>query len=135
MTLTGHRLGLIALVSVGVLTVIGIVSAETASNSVPPSRMGQSTYAIGPNEWKPDACSGIVLTSIVVGSGTGTLNGTKNNDLILGVPGAQTINGQQGNDCLVGNAGVHTLDGGPGSDVCIGPPGVTFTRCEVTVIR
>lgn len=134
MTVTGHRLRLIAFVSMGALAVIGIVSAETASNSVPPSRMGQSTYAIGPNELKPTECSGLVLVNTMVATGQ-TLTGTNNADLLVGIAITRTITGRQGNDCIVGNAVAQTLDGGGGHDVCIGRAGTSFTRCEVTVIR
>lgn len=118
----------------GLLAVIGIVSADTASNTVPPSRLGQSAFTQGPNDWKPSACAGLTLTSVVVGTGVGTLNGTNGANLILGVPGTRTIDGRQGTDCIVGNFDVRTIDGGGSTDVCIGWATTTFTRCE-TIIR
>jgi Ca2+-binding RTX toxin-like protein len=70
--------------------------------------------------------SGATLTASdihVFGSGGGggggsgqTINGTPNNDSLVGGSGNDTINGLAGNDTLVGLAGDDVLDGGPGAD-------------------
>lgn len=132
MTVTSHRLRLMALVSMGVLAVVGIVSAETASNTVSPSRLGQVDRATGPNDLKPLTCGGITVTNLIVGTGE-TVNGTAASDLLVGTRATRTINGFEGNDCIVGNADVSHVDGGSGTDVCIGSVETEFERCEVIV--
>jgi Ca2+-binding RTX toxin-like protein len=95
--------GLFALILVSVLT------AVAATNTVPASHISKNIFPIGPNDLKPPACAGLYLTHIVTGSGV--INGTSGNDLILGGPGADTINGNGGDDCCVGGGGNNTFTG------------------------
>ncbi len=116
------------------LVLMGALSAYTASNSVPPSRAGQFIADIGPNDLKPEACSGIHLTNVLVRIGPPpVINGSEGNTLIL-TSGVTRINARSGNDCIIA-AGAVQIDGGPGTNVCIGGPGSTFTNCAITMIR
>jgi Ca2+-binding RTX toxin-like protein len=115
------------------LILAGIVSAFAAANSVQPSGAADRTFPIAPNDLRPPQCSGITLTNLVVGSGP--LDGTNQNDLILGSSGPDTIRGRQGNDCILGGGGDDDLRGDQGaSDVCIGGPGTDTAdnSCETT---
>jgi Ca2+-binding RTX toxin-like protein len=117
--------------AVAALIGVSIASAFTAANTVPASRVGNPTESATAQKLKPAACSALTLTTIVTGSGT--ITGSANNDLVLGSSAVDTINGGNGNDCILGGAGNDTIDGGAGTDVCIGGPGTdTFTanRCE-----
>lgn len=131
--LTSRNLRLCLLASMGLLAVVGLVSADTASNTIPPSRLGESVHQIGPNDLKPIACAGITVTNMITGTGSAILNGTNAANLILGVPGTTAINARQGNDCVVGNAAVLVINGGAGTDVCIGGASTTFAQCETTL--
>jgi Ca2+-binding RTX toxin-like protein len=106
--------------------------ALTASNSVPPSRLGATAQAITANTLRPAVCAGPTLTSVVTGGGN--INSAPGNSLVLGGPAAQKINGGPGNDCIIGGGGADTLNGGNGTDVCIGNVLTTFLNCETTVI-
>ena len=125
---------LLAAGALGVLAVVSVWSADTASNSVPPSRLGESFHPTSPNELKPPECAALTLVNTIVATGQ-TLTGTNQADLLIGNASTRTISGRQGNDCIVGNAGSQTLDGGGGYDVCLGFATTVFTRCEVQVIR
>jgi Ca2+-binding RTX toxin-like protein len=125
-------LGIVALMTI---VVTGVISAVAAGNTVPATRLGDSSQSVTANSLKPSQCSALNLTNIVVCPTTGgTCRGTNANDLILGSPNADNINGRQGNDCIVGGGGNDTINGGAGTDVCIGGAGTdTFTNCETTV--
>ncbi len=117
--------------ALGALTLIlfSVVTALTATNTVPPTRIGRTTLPIGLNDLKPSACGGILVTGLVTGAGV--ITGTDGNDLILGSPGADTIDGLGGNDCILGGGGDDSITGGEGSDICLGGPGAdTFIACE-----
>lgn len=103
----------LALLALGALTLIVSASALTASNTVPPSRAGQDSRPITPNEVKPAACAGLDLSTIVT-------NGTNANDLVLGSPGNDNLTGRKGSDCIVGGPGTDKIDGGKDYDVCLG---------------
>ncbi|RME88280.1 MAG: hypothetical protein D6770_07400 [Anaerolineae bacterium] len=135
---------------------LGSLSALTASNTVPVSGAGDTTYAIDPNDLKPPECSGITLQTIVnIAAGD---TPTNNNDLILGTSGSDLIFGLGGDDCILGgggddgliifffaipflygNGGNDVILGGPGDDVasggagtdtCYGGPGNDILACE-----
>ncbi len=131
---TSRSLQLVLFGAAGLLALVSVLSVDTASNSVPPTRLGQDTRAIGPNDLKPAACAGIVVTNMMIGTGSAILNGTSAANLLIGVPGTVTINARQGNDCVVGNSSVTAISGGTGTDVCIGGASTVFALCE-TVIR
>jgi Ca2+-binding RTX toxin-like protein len=101
---------------------LGIISAMAAANSLPQTNMDDRSQAIIPDDLAPPECAGMGLTNMV--SGTGTINGTGQNDLILGTSGNETIRGRQGNDCIVAGGGDDNVRGNQGDDVILGGPGV-----------
>lgn len=64
---TSRSLRLVVFVAMGLLALVSVLSVDTASNSVPPTRLGQDVRAIGPNDLKPAACAALNLTRKVVG--------------------------------------------------------------------
>lgn len=122
-----------------VLVLLGVVSAVAGANVVPVTRAGMITRANTPNDFRPPACTAN-MTSII--SGSGTLNGTPGNDLMLGSAVGDTLYGGAGNDCLMGGSGFDWLfgedgndylNGGPGFDLCFGGLGVNTydVSCEI----
>jgi Ca2+-binding RTX toxin-like protein len=116
----------------------GIFGAFTASVNVPASAIAQSTHALSVNEIAPPQCAGIVLADIIIGSGT--INGTRANDLIIGSSGSDTLKGNGGSDCMIGGSHGATRDtfqGGPANDICIGDGTNTdsYTSCKTIVNR
>lgn len=127
-----------ALVLLAIL-LAGTMAAYAATNTVPSTRLDLETIAINANALKPSACAALNLTNIA--SGSGTVDGTNANDLILGSAGADTMRGRQGTDCLMGGDGDDDLrgdqdgdillggdgndsfNGGPGTDICDGQGG------------
>lgn len=109
---------------IGVLALVGVLSASlitalTATNSVPATRADHNLLSIGANDLKPTACSGINLTTVVFGS-----TGTSSSELILGTSASDTINADDGDDCILGGGGNDSIRGQSGTDVCIGGPGI-----------
>ena len=100
------------------LVCVSLLSALAAANSVPATRADLDVRSIGPNDFKPPACASMTLTSLVLGSGT--INGSNANDLILGSNVDDSIKGKAGGDCLLGGGGNDDLAGDGGLDVCIG---------------
>jgi len=113
---------------------VGTLSATTAANTVPNTRLGETTQVTGTTELRPYVCFLVVTTNLVTGTGN-TLIGTNKSDLILSGSGTRTISGKQGNDCVVGGASVRNIQGGAGYDVCIGPQSASFEDCESIVRR
>ncbi|TAK14902.1 MAG: hypothetical protein EPO32_00095 [Anaerolineae bacterium] len=110
----------------------GVMSAFAAANTVPETGADVNDVAMTANTLKPAACAGLTLTNLVEGSGT--LNGTAGNDLILGSGGADTIDGSGGDDCIVAGGGDDGIDGGNDTDICIGGAGTdTFANCETQI--
>lgn len=109
---------------------VAAVDGATAANSVPTSRLGLSSVARTIQQLAPPQCSGLTLTSLVIGSGT--FSGTAGNDLILGSVGADLISGGGGDDCVMGGGGIDTLLGGLGTDICLATNPLTSFTCEVT---
>ena len=64
-------------------------------------------------------CNGLPATII----GTGVINGTNGNDVIVGLGGNDTIYGGHGNDVICGNGGDDTINGGNGNDWLFGGAG------------
>jgi Ca2+-binding RTX toxin-like protein len=125
-----RRVALLSLVALGLLCV---PPALTGANTVPATRAGTDTRAIGLNDVKPAACAGITVTTLV--SGSGVIAGTSGNDLVLGSASLDSVTAGLGDDCVLGGDGDDTIDGGVlGQDICIGGPGTdTFVSCEVEV--
>ncbi|MEQ9232692.1 calcium-binding protein [Coleofasciculus sp. E2-BRE-01] len=59
-------------------------------------------------------------TYVVFGSIRSGINGTPNNDTLVGTQGSDRINGFDGNDTIAGNLGNDTIFGGDGDDVLRG---------------
>lgn len=121
-------------VTTGLLIMIlaTVTLAQAASNTVPLSGAGTTSTDITANSLKPSACSSFSVLNIVVGSGT--INGTSSNDLILGSSGADIITGRGGSDCILGGGGNDTIKGSGGADICIGGPGTdTFISCKTSI--
>lgn len=123
----------------GVLILLGAVSAVAAANVVPATRLGMITRVNTPNDFRPPACTASIISII---SGSGTLNGTAGNDLMLGSAVGDVLYGGAGNDCLLGGGGFDWLfgedgndylNGGPGFDLCFGGLGVNTydVSCEI----
>ena len=118
-----RRLTWVRLALLGALSILlaGTMAAYATANTVPQTRMDLDTVAINANALKPSACSALNLTNIVTGSGT--LNGSGANDLILASAGVDTLNGGAGADCLVAGSGNDTLTGNGGVDILLGGDG------------
>ena len=121
------RPGLLALALVAAAV---LVTALTATNTVPATSLGRTTQPITANALKPAACAALNLTAVVVGSGT--WSGGSASELILGGAGIDTIRGGGGGACILGGGGNDSLRGDGGTDVCIGGPGADtfFASCE-----
>lgn len=112
-----------------ILVLLGVVTALAATTTVPSTRLDLRSASIGINHFKPAACSGIIVTNLI--TGTGTITGTAGNDLILGSSDADTIDGAGGNDCILGGGGDDQIAGGDGNDICLGGLGTDgFIACE-----
>jgi len=111
----------LAFVLLAVLIFVAAATAVAAANTVPATRLGDSTRAATPNDKKPSQCNAFFVANLIVGSGT--INGTNGNDLILGSAGADDITGRQGQDCILGGGGNDTINGNQGDDVVMGGPG------------
>jgi Ca2+-binding RTX toxin-like protein len=110
----------VAIIFIFALSLLSLF-ASTASNNVPDTRLSSQDTIVSPNDLKPPECNGITVTTSITGSGT--INGTTGNDLILGSAANDVFNGLSGNDCLVGGNGNDTLNGNDGNDVLIGGAG------------
>ena len=120
-------------VSLMSLILTGALSAFSAANIVPPTRIGQQIQAVTANALKPAECSPLNLTAIVICTG-GICNGSNANELMLGTAGPDDIRGKNGDDCIVGGGGDDDITGDNGNDVCIGGPGNdTFRKCETEI--
>ncbi len=118
--MTRSTLRLVAL-ALALLIFLAAATAVAAANTVPGTSMGDSTRPITANDLKPSQCSAFFVANLVVGSGN--LNGTNGNDLILGSVGADSIDGRQGQDCVLGGDGNNVLNGNQGDDVLMGGAG------------
>lgn len=109
------------------------VHSVAQANVVPTSRLGTSTIPITANALKPAACAALNLTGLVTGSGT--ITGGGQNELILGSAAADSIDARPGNDCVVAGGGADLLTGGSGTDVCVGGPDtdIFVTGCETQI--
>jgi Ca2+-binding RTX toxin-like protein len=117
------------------LVLVTVITATTATNTVPFTRAGLRTEAVTANDLKPTECAALNLRTVLIAESTGKTDGTRANELILGGPGDQSIAAGRGNDCVLGGGGADTLDGEDGNDVCIGNAFATFKDCETVVIQ
>jgi Ca2+-binding RTX toxin-like protein len=135
-----RKQGLFWLVLAAAVT-FGFVTTQafTASNTVPATNIGQFTQAITPVQLEPAECisGGVTVTSIV--SGTGTVNGTAANQLILGSNAVDTITDTFNTGCLVGGSGSDTFTGkNGGGDLCIvstATAGANVKKCTIVATR
>ncbi len=115
-----------------VLVFASLLSALTASNSIPSSRAGNPSDPVTAEKLKPSQCDALVLSATVTGSGTFTATGA--NELVLASANADRPDARGGNDCILGGAGNDDLTGGAGTDVCLGQGGNDdFTGCETAI--
>mgnify|MGYP002348606861 FL=1 len=113
------------------MAIVSVANAFAAGVDVSPTNTGYISHAITANMLKPSGCTQN-LTHIV--RGAGVINGTENNDLIIGSAASDTISGGGGNDCILGGGGDDVIDGGDGTDVCYGGYGTdSFTNCEAEI--
>jgi Ca2+-binding RTX toxin-like protein len=125
------RLILAPVVGVGGLFAV-VTSAMTAGVLVPETKLDVIIRPASTNDLKPSECVGIDLQRLVVGSGS--VQGSRDNDLLLASPTSDRVLGQGGDDCLVAGGGDDVLTGGAGNDVCQGGPGTdVHSGCEATV--
>lgn len=111
------------------LIFVSAFTAFAANLTIPDTNIGKESIVVTANNLKPEACFALNLTNIVRGSGE--INGTDANDLIIGSSGDDTVNGLGGDDCILGGDGNDSLDGGDGADVCIGGSGENiYPNCE-----
>ncbi len=132
-----HRF-LLRLTAFGLILLLlaSAVSAVAATNTVPPTRLGEQKIAIDANALKPPQCAALNLTAIVVcPSSGGNCDGTDASELILGSSLADNISGGKGDDCILGGGSDDTLKGDQGNDVCIGGPGANsfHPSCETQI--
>jgi len=115
------------------LVLISVVTAIAATNTVPSTRLDNQVESITSNDLKPYSCASLDLRNIV--SGSGTITGTSENDLILGSSGDDIITGLAGDDCILGGDGIDTISGGDGNDICNGggTVGDSFDTCETVI--
>ena len=114
-------------------------AAFTASATVEPSSVGYQSSAFSVSNLKPAECT-MSVTSLVAGSGT--INATAQNQLVLGSSSADVVSLQK-NDCFVGGgptSGVKDSITGanPASnngDQCIVTSGATVVRCTIVATR
>lgn len=126
-----HVVGL-GLATLLLMAYIGLTQVSTATNTVPSTRAGVDVLEITADDLKPAVCNSIRPVFVVRGSGR--VDGSNDDDLILGSPADDDLRGRQGNDCLIGGAGDDHLNGGGGKDVCIGGPGKdTYQGCETII--
>lgn len=103
------------------LVVLSVFSAFAAANTVTVSGAEDTSFGISINDLSPLECSALNLTNIVIGSGN--MQGSNENDLILGSASADKINAKKGDDCVIGGGGNDELRGGDQDDVLLGGPG------------
>lgn len=99
-----------------VMIIASITSAVAASNTVPPTRLSDTSQSITANNLKPPACAGLNLTSIWV-CDKNNCKPTGTDVLVLGTDTTKRIDGSSvtGNSC------------------CVGAPGTTINNCTVQV--
>ena len=114
-----RRLPQLAAGSLVALIGVSAFGASAATNTVPPTLLGQSDTGVLIGQLAPAECAGMGLTVIRVGSG-GSGGG---NALVLGTSASETLTGGGGDDCIIAGSGSDTLNGQGGDDVLISGPG------------
>lgn len=98
------------------LLAASLTTALTAGTTVPASNAGAAVNSLQVPELAPSGCGGLGLGSIVAGSGT--IDVSQSNALVLGSAGADTITSTGGYNCIVGGGGNDAVMGAS-SDVCV----------------
>jgi hypothetical protein len=121
-----------------VLVAGSFYAAFAASATVAPSSVGYQSSNFSVTNLKPAECT-VSVSSIVAGSGT--INATAQNQLVLGSSSADTVSLQK-NDCFVGGGptsgtkdSVIGQNGQNNGDQCIVTSGATVSRCTVVATR
>lgn len=124
-----------SIIALTILIFLSAVSAITAGNVIPSSRLDEYATPITANTLKPAECSAIILTTILYCPVGGNCNGTDANELIIGSTADDDIQGGKGDDCILGGGGTDTIKGEQNIDVCIGGPGVDgiHASCETLI--
>jgi hypothetical protein len=131
----------LALAAIGLLVLLAgsFYAVFTASATVGVSSVGYQSSTVSPNDLKPAECT-MTVTSVLGGSGT--INATAQNQLVLGSSAKDTVTLQK-NDCFVGGGPTSgTKDSVTGAspasnngDQCVVTSGATVTRCSVVATR
>ena len=111
-----------------------VISAVTAGNTVPPSRLGIAQSVVTSSQLAPSECRIFRLMSTLIAAPAGATQATGLGVLVLGGPGTQQITGTNHNDCIFGGSGGDTIDGGKGADACLSYGPATFINCEFTYV-
>lgn len=121
-----------------VLVAGSFYAAFTASATVAPSSVGYQSSAFSLGDLVPAECT-MSITSVVAGSGT--INATAQNQLVLGSSAKDTVTLQK-SDCFVGGGptsgtkdSVTGANGSNNGDQCIVASGVNPTRCTIVATR
>jgi hypothetical protein len=134
-----HVLGFAAVLLV-VLVAGSFYAAFTASATVGTSAVGYQSSTFSPNDLKPVECT-MTVTSVLAGSGT--INATAQNQLVLGSSAADTVTLQK-NDCFVGGGpttGANRDDvtgaapAAGNGDQCVVNAGASLKRCTLVAAR
>lgn len=118
--------------------IVGLVSlmASAAANTVPTTGLSDQTFGVPLDDVRPTECYQISIANLITGSGN--VDGSQDNDLILASSGNDTLQGKNGDDCVVGAAvvgGQNKIDGGNGYNVCIGNVNDDFKKCDLIIVN
>jgi Ca2+-binding RTX toxin-like protein len=116
-----HRVSRIFWTVMLLLVTLSVFSAFAAANTVEGSGAEDTSRGMGANAIKPPECNALNLTNVVIGSGN--IQGSNANDLILGSGSADKINAKKGHDCVVGGGGDDEIRAGDDDDILLGGPG------------
>jgi Ca2+-binding RTX toxin-like protein len=113
------------------LILLSTNSALAGANIVPITRVDEYGDSIVPNDLKPAECSSITVDEITAGSGT--INGTNSNNLILGSNLSDIINASNAGskwltNCILGGSGDDTINGSKKAEIILGGPGNDILR-------
>ena len=132
---------LLAVAALGLLVLLAgsFYSAFTASATVGASSVGYQSSTVSPDDLRPTECT-MTVTSVLGGSGT--INATAQNQLVLGSSVKDTVTLQK-NDCFVGGGPTsgskdNVTGASPSSgngDQCVVTSGATVSRCTIVATR
>ncbi|MEK1933713.1 MAG: calcium-binding protein, partial [Pararhizobium sp.] len=90
------------------LVLDGVTALSATGASLSAARLGDAIFS----------GNDVQFLSLLL-AGADTVNGTRNNDVLLGLAGNDVLNGKDGDDGLVGGAGADKLIGGSGNDLAV----------------